>query len=1599
MKSYSRLFLISIFILLSSVIFPQTLFWAEKEVISEGISLFSSFKSSDNYLYSAWQEINYFPGNDGGVSNLVIRRSSDGYLWEEVKHSVAPVEFYGITPPKYYSIDSDREGNLILVSSSGSKSSFNRLTIFYLKSGSLNLEELTTLDYDRAVLSPSIYFRGIDGELGYILFVSQLKVLTTEVQEDNSEISLESGAISIFSRTSEDGENWSLNREFINRNSDQSGLPIYKYYNNEELVVYQSVVTSTNEDNNFQLFIKSKQLDEDSWGEDKLLTGSDEFITGSGNQAFSAFDNQRPSFVIRENQIGLTWERSYGYEASKIYFSYLTKDSDGYTLINSEKVTSGTRSCSRPRGFEFNEEFYLLWFDNQLGSNDIVMAIPDKQSGLWIEKIVSDDRNYFSIFGDFVQFKDSLRVYWEDQTINRESYNSTRSRIQALNPDRDVDAPIISSSYKKRDNKTNVRFRWSKPNDSSGIKGFYYSWENSEGEVLVQNRVLSNVEISSFLEATEDGEYIFSIYAEDNAGNLSDLSTYRYIYDKTPPDKVYFPEPKTDENGFLLSNSELIKWDTFDDDVVGFSNVITYLGTNYDSNNFNINRVKISNNFTNVQSVSFNNFDNGFYALTVRALDSAGNIGRPEAFIFRLNKYIPVTYISYISYSQNTNGELVTTIHGRGFKADGDVDVVILDRDGLEPWDYRFENDPNVFNVVTDRRIEGPNLDDIEGGTYRVGIIHPVRGTYFSGPVIRVESTGTVKFGDFTKGYEEVWQTISQKRVNVSFEFLIFTLIIVSALIMLLFSIFKLSVINRERSRLYHDAKALVNGTPFLDEKVILRIRDMKKKGFGLRVKFTALIISLIIGVIVLISLPLANFMIDTQKKNLTDGLVSRTEILLNSLVSGAKDYIERKSVLDLNNLISTTEAMPEVMWGTIVGVSSSDSNVTNALWAYTDQQTAGYFVPLPNRIEIKSFNDNFADIIREDELQLLLKLYSIEAGYYILNENNSLEDDLKLRKIITDLGYPREIVIGQTQYRDSLSEEVELLIKDIEDKGTKELLDKKEELIRLSAERINATGARGSELSEIINTLNTQISDALSLMSSNTGVVPIVNYETVQDQSSYVFYKPILYNETGVDTFYKGLVRLEVSTETINMEILNSINNLIIRVGITAIVAILIGIIGALFLATFMINPIKKLVAGVQMIRDTEDKSELKNHEIVVKSKDELFTLASTVNQMTEGLVKAAAMSKDVTMGKEIQKMFIPLELNPNGEGKLTTGQFDNKEISVFGYYEGAKGVSGDYFDYRQIDEDHFAMIKCDIAGKGVPASLIMVEVATIFLSYFRKWSVREQGYKIDELVYSMNDLLEERGFKGRFAAFIVVILNTKTGKCYMCNAGDNLVHIYRAKKHEMETMVLHEVPAAGIFSSDMLEMQGGYKVETTTLGKNDILFLFTDGVEESKHLFRDEKYNEIVCTHPGLKEGELHDTHAVNEEFEELGVPRINEILHSVIHKTNYSLKKYHYPQPEANFDFNFSTLKGEVKDAVLGLIAVEKVFRLNPDPSANKEDTIKIDKVVNNFLMQHFEQYSSYYKFKVDKGENAQHDFFSHIKEDDQYDDLTILAIKKK
>jgi hypothetical protein len=326
---------------------------------------------------------------------------------------------------------------------------------------------------------------------------------------------------------------------------------------------------------------------------------------------------------------------------------------------------------------------------------------------------------------------------------------------------------------------------------------------------------------------------------------------------------------------------------------------------------------------------------------------------------------------------------------------------------------------------------------------------------------------------------------------------------------------------------------------------------------------------------------------------------------------------------------------------------------------------------------------------------------------------------------------------------------------------------------------------------------------------------------------------------------------------------------------------------------------------------------------------------------------------------------------------------------------------VSGDYFDFRRLqDTPYYAVIKCDVAGKGVPAALIMVQVATIFSSYFRDWKPKTQGVRIDGLVDSINDMLEERGFKGRFAALTLSIIDSRTGKCHFVNAGDKDLHIFRSNLGRMVKIELPDAPAAGVFAKELVDMKGGFQLVSQQLQSGDTVFLFTDGIEEAKRTFRNERFETIVCDEPGLEENAEHGgTHLKGSDNEELGQIRIYDIINAVSNRQTFRLVKFHNPIPEEDLLFDFTNCDGTVEEAVLAMVSVEKVFRLNPDPSATADDHVDVDKNIDAFLKKHFKQYERYFQRKV--GSDEEHSFvtYSNIKEDDQYDDLTILAIRKK
>ncbi|MDR1179980.1 MAG: SpoIIE family protein phosphatase [Spirochaetales bacterium] len=1516
----------------ASPLCAQILYWEAPERIGTSPGGFPQAVSGGGLMAFVWQEVQT-TGTGQGNNYICISTTRDGQTWTTNQRFAGPYPFFGDVN-SIFSVAMSGDGEIFLAVLSGASS----IDFFMSSDGGATFSKSNMSFSLTTTIAPRL-FRKAGG--GFLLFV------TRELNE----------ILSIFYARSPDGLTWSEFQPFAPEPElTLSFLPQHASFQGREYVVFQSLRTGGS--GSYQLYLKISSDGGITWRPFQALTDFSEMVDGNMTGP-GLFDNQRPHISPVNGNLAVAWERRYQRGTKNIY--YMEIDATGRGIGPAEAVTSGLRVANFPQIIRYNNSTYLVWFDNRMGTDHIILAV--RNGVLWEDSDISPMRGA-STFGRPVINGNELYILWENR-MDRNPY------LYYLKPDTTVSRPeIIPVNFTRgrRSSNREVRLRWVNPSDSSGIAGYIYEWSRDPqprpGGALT---VLENVRSASFT-ADEDGPWYFHITAQDYAGNRSQPVTLMYERDTTPPGIVRFTEQETDEEGYLVSNTFSLAWEApaEDEDIAGYTYSFTYVGPGRDALRGRPAVLPDPPRTLLLQepSVSFQNNDNGLWQLSVAAIDTVGNIGPKQTMLVALNKYQPITYISLVRADKDLMGRIHFSLIGRGFNEEGEVSRVILDRDGKEPWDYVFYRTSGAFTIGGDRNISGPIVPDIQTGNYYIGVLHPERGLAFAGNMLRLERSGIIKFGDYTIYYDPGMQPVQKAPLILSGEILMLGTLLVFLAFTMIFSITRIGELVNEGRRLRLEAVALVMGNAAHWVKKQERMRVMKRKGLGLRLKFTFFITVLVISVVLLVSVPLGVYMSANDERNLAAGLYERVSVLLESLATGARTYLPTGTVLELIVLPRQISAMSEAEYATITGRSQNDIASYGYVWASNDPDIA-------SKIDTQDINP------------------------------------------------------GVTRIHDEISDSADELAAQINEEAQAAVADIAAELDRLSAEarglvsRTDAVSqARLTDTQNAIRTLQEQFDENIASLSQTVRAYPEFRIErhdysdqpwykrffyTARDMTGtrildpnilhYTFYKPVLYRITGVNTYFRGLIRLGVSTEDILAQLDTSRRILVMITAGIALLAVIIGVGGAMILASITIIPIRRLVQGVEKISATEDKETLRDYAIDVKTRDEINDLAQAINQMTRGLARAAAASKDLTVGKEIQKMFIPLEVGASGK-KMTTGSIETKDVEFFGYYEGAKGVSGDYFEYHKLDDDHYAFIKCDVSGKGVPAALIMVQVATVFISYFKDHDMTKGRIDMVPLLYRINDIVESLGFKGRFAAMTLGVLNVKSGISNVTHAGDRILNIYDSTKQVFAQRMMNDSPATGVFPNFMVEMRSPFEQTMIKLNPGDINMLFTDGVEESHRKLR--KPNFEIMQLPPEKEGD----EPIEDEM--LGNDRIKDIFEAAMNRGKFLLEKADNPVPNEQLLFDFSGCDPSAETVVKALVSVEKIWRTYPHPGANENDRIMIDKVVDEFLQKTFARYSIYYSHPINNPnpeEYPNYNFYTHLREDDQYDDLTLLAVRKK
>lgn len=201
--------------------------------------------------------------------------------------------------------------------------------------------------------------------------------------------------------------------------------------------------------------------------------------------------------------------------------------------------------------------------------------------------------------------------------------------------------------------------------------------------------------------------------------------------------------------------------------------------------------------------------------------------------------------------------------------------------------------------------------------------------------------------------------------------------------------------------------------------------------------------------------------------------------------------------------------------------------------------------------------------------------------------------------------------------------------------------------------------------------------------------------------------------------------------------------------------------------------------------------------------------------------------ISQELEVASRIQKKILPKDINEIHGLKITN------------YFDPAKEVGGDYYDYSKIDEDNLSITIADVSGKGVPAAFLMAQGRSILKTLeVQKLSPAENLTKLNKIIYQ--DITEDM-----FITMMHTNFNYKTKILTYSNAGHTPLAIYRAKKDEVEFLTVKGV-AIG-FLEDYK-----YNQKEIKLDKDDIVVYYTDGITETenpdKELFGFERFKEVI-------------------------------------------------------------------------------------------------------------------------------------------------------
>lgn len=196
---------------------------------------------------------------------------------------------------------------------------------------------------------------------------------------------------------------------------------------------------------------------------------------------------------------------------------------------------------------------------------------------------------------------------------------------------------------------------------------------------------------------------------------------------------------------------------------------------------------------------------------------------------------------------------------------------------------------------------------------------------------------------------------------------------------------------------------------------------------------------------------------------------------------------------------------------------------------------------------------------------------------------------------------------------------------------------------------------------------------------------------------------------------------------------------------------------------------------------------------------------------QLHESALEQEAVKRDLEMAHRVQQGLLPSS-SPELEGYF-----------FFDFYDAAKEVGGDFYDYVHLPGGRIAVVLADVSGKGVSAALLMARVSSEV-----RFSLASEP-DVAQAVNRINHSFCNSNWEDRFVTMVLIVVDPDQEEVTIVNAG------------HMSPLLRHQDGKAESLPDDLgglplgVDPDYAYQKYARPMEIGDCLALFTDGFSEA--------------------------------------------------------------------------------------------------------------------------------------------------------------------